>query len=48
MGTPVVLSRSGIQKVIEVPLNEKEKEQMEISYKALKEVQDQGMAKLGF
>ena len=47
MGTPVVLSRNGIQKIIEVPLNEKEQEQMQISYKALKEVQEQGMEKLG-
>lgn len=47
MGTPVVLSRNGIQKIIEVPLNEKEQEQMQISYEALKEVQEQGMERLG-
>lgn len=48
LGTPCVLSRSGIQKIIEVPLTDEEKEKMQISYKAVKEVQDEGMARLGF
>lgn len=48
LGTPCVLSRSGIQKIIEVPLSDEEKEKMQISYKAVKEVQDEGMARLGF
>ena len=44
---PDLQRRNGIQKIIEVPLNEKEQEQMQISYKALKEVQEQGMKRLG-
>lgn len=48
LGTPCVLSRSGIQKIIEVPLTDEEKEKMQISYKAVKDVQDEGMARLGF
>ena len=48
LGTPCVLSRNGIEKIIEVPLNDEEKEKMQISYKAVKEVQDEGMARLGF
>ena len=46
MGTPCVMGRNGIEKIIEVELDEKEKELMEKSFKALKEVQDKGMAKV--
>ena len=46
MGTPCVIGRNGIEKIIEVELDEKEKELMEKSIKALKEVQDKGMAKV--
>lgn len=46
MGTPCVIGRNGIEKIIEVELDEKEKELMEKSFKALKEVQDKGMAKV--
>lgn len=46
MGTPCVIGRNGIEKIIEVELYEKEKELMEKSFKALKEVQDKGMAKV--
>ena len=45
MGTPCVIGRNGIEKIIEVELDAKEKELMEKSFKALKEVQDKGMAK---
>lgn len=46
MGTPCVIGRNGIEKIIEVELDEKEKKLMEKSFKALKEVQDKGMAKV--
>lgn len=46
MGTPCVIGRNGIEKIIEVELDEKEKELMEKSFKALKEVQEKGMAKV--
>lgn len=46
MGTPCVIGRNGIEKIIEVELDEKEKELMEKSFKALKEVQDKGMTKV--
>ncbi len=46
MGTPCVIGRNGIEKIIEVELDAKEKELMEKSFKALKEVQDKGMAKV--
>ena len=46
MGTPCVIGRNGIEKIIEVELDEKEKELMEKSFKALKEIQDKGMAKV--
>lgn len=46
MGTPCVIGRNGIEKIIEVELDAKEKELMEKSFKALKEVQDKGMAKI--
>lgn len=46
MGTPCVIGRNGIEKIIEVELDEKEKELMEKSFKALKEVQDKGMEKV--
>ena len=46
MGTPCVIGRNGIEKIIEVELDEKEKELMEKSFMALKEVQDKGMAKV--
>lgn len=46
MGTPCVIGRNGIEKIIEVELDSKEKELMEKSFKALKEVQDKGMAKV--
>ena len=46
MGTPCVIGRNGIEKIIEVELDEKEKELMEKSFKALKEAQDKGMAKV--
>lgn len=46
MGTPCVIGRNGIEKIIEVELDVKEKELMEKSFKALKEVQDKGMAKV--
>lgn len=46
MGTPCVIGRNGIEKIIEVELDEKEKKLMEKSFKALKEVQDKGMEKV--
>lgn len=46
MGTPCVIGRNGIEKIIEVELDAKEKELMEKSFKALKEVQDKGMTKV--
>lgn len=43
MGTPCILGRNGIEKIIELPLSKEEKEKMDISYNALKTVQDKGM-----
>lgn len=46
MGTPVILGRNGIEKIIEIDLSEEEHKLMETSYKALKTVQEEGLKKL--
>ena len=46
IGTPAVVNGSGVAKVIEVPLNDREKKAMADSAKQLEEVAKNGMAKL--
>ena len=46
IGTPAVVNASGVAKVIEVPLNDREKKAMAGSAKQLEEVAKNGMAKL--
>ena len=46
IGTPAVVNASGVAKVIEVPLNDREKKAMADSAKKLEEVAKNGMAKL--
>lgn len=46
IGTPAVVNASGVAKVIEVPLNDREKKAMADSAKQLEEVARNGMAKL--
>ncbi|MDD1380558.1 L-lactate dehydrogenase [Limosilactobacillus reuteri] len=46
IGTPAVVNASGVVKVIEVPLNDREKKAMADSAKQLEEVAKNGMAKL--
>lgn len=46
IGTPAVINASGVARVIEVPLNEREQKAMADSAKALKEVATNGLAKL--
>lgn len=46
IGTPAVINASGVAKVIEVPLNDREKKAMADSAKQLEEVAKNGMAKL--
>lgn len=46
MGTPVILGRNGIEKIIEIDLSEEEHKLMETSYKTLKTVQEEGLKKL--
>ncbi|MBD8087081.1 L-lactate dehydrogenase [Limosilactobacillus sp. c11Ua_112_M] len=46
IGTPAVISASGIDKIIEVPLDEREKKAMDASAAALEKVAKDGMAKL--
>lgn len=46
IGTPAVVNASGVAKVIEVPLNNREKKAMADSAKQLEEVAKNGMAKL--
>ena len=46
IGTPAVVNASGVAKVIEVPLNDREKKAMADSTKQLEEVAKNGMAKL--
>lgn len=46
IGTPAVVNASGVAKVIEVPLNDREKKAMANSAKQLEEVAKNGMAKL--
>ena len=46
IGTPAVVNASGVAKVIEVPLNDREKKAMAVSAKQLEEVAKNGMAKL--
>ncbi|AWD62193.1 L-lactate dehydrogenase [Limosilactobacillus reuteri] len=46
IGTPAVVNASGVAKVIEVPLNDREKKAMADSAKQLEEVTKNGMAKL--
>ena len=46
IGTPAVVNASGVAKVIEVPLNDREKKAMADSAKQLEEVAKNGMAKL--
>ena len=46
IGTPAVVNASGVTKVIEVPLNDREKKAMADSAKQLEEVAKNGMAKL--
>lgn len=46
IGTPAVVNASGVAKVIEVPLNDREKKAMVDSAKQLEEVAKNGMAKL--
>ncbi|MCD7131419.1 L-lactate dehydrogenase [Limosilactobacillus balticus] len=46
IGTPAVVNASGVAKVIEVPLNDREKKAMADSAKQLEEVAKNGMSKL--
>lgn len=46
IGTPAVVNASGVAKVVEVPLNDREKKAMADSAKQLEEVAKNGMAKL--
>ena len=46
IGTPAVVNASGIAQVLEVPLNERESKAMADSAKTLREVAENGMAKL--
>lgn len=46
IGSPAIVNREGIRDVIEIPLNDSEKEKMTVSVKALKEVRDQAFEKL--
>lgn len=46
IGTPAVVNASGVAKVIEVPLNDREKKAMADSAKQLEEIAKNGMAKL--
>ena len=46
IGTPAVVNASGVAKVIDVPLNDREKKAMADSAKQLEEVAKNGMAKL--
>ena len=46
IGTPAVVNASGVAKVIEVPLNDREKKAMAVFAKQLEEVAKNGMAKL--
>lgn len=46
MGTPCVIGRNGIEKVIEIELSDDEMALMKKSYNAIKEVQDAGMKKI--
>lgn len=47
LGTPAVINASGVAKVIEVPLNERESEAMAKSADALKKIATDGMTKVG-
>lgn len=47
LGTPAVINASGIAKIIEVPLNERESKAMADSAAALKKVATDGMTKVG-
>lgn len=47
LGTPAVVSANGIEKVIELPLSEKEQEKMNISANQLKKVIDDSFAEVG-
>ncbi|MEY8441315.1 L-lactate dehydrogenase [Lactobacillaceae bacterium 24-114] len=47
LGTPAVINASGIARVIEVPLNEREEAAMKKSAEALKQVATDGMTKVG-
>lgn len=42
-GTPAVIGKDGVEKIIEVPLTEEEQEKMKISEKALRDTLDSGM-----
>ena len=46
IGTPAVVNASGVAQVLEVPLNERESKAMADSAKTLREVAENGMAKL--
>ena len=46
IGTPAVINAQGIDRVIEVPLDERETKAMAASAKTLKEIATAGMAKL--
>ena len=46
IGSPAVVNQEGIRDVIEIPLNDSEKEKMTLSVKALKDVRDQAFEKL--
>ncbi|WP_076461897.1 L-lactate dehydrogenase [Limosilactobacillus caccae] len=46
IGTPAVINASGVDRVIEVPLNDREQKAMDASAKALEEIAKNGMAKL--
>ena len=39
-GVPVIIGKNGVEKVIELDLNENEKENFELSIKAVKELYD--------
>ncbi|SFH81489.1 L-lactate dehydrogenase [Pisciglobus halotolerans] len=47
IGSPAVINRHGVKKVLEIPLNDAEQEKMELSVKTLKEIRDQAFEKLG-
>lgn len=46
IGAPAIINAQGIQKVIEIPLTDGEKDRMAASAKQLKDILDEAFAKL--